>query len=195
LVHIYPLNIPLRKLLFHVILGFGIYVNPYLWCTSNIQLDIIHLFKVKYKEMLCHFYKRWLTFCLKKETKTTFNNISAILWRSVWLVKETGVARENHGSVASHWQSLSHNVFYFCPFCLYIHMSLRSCTMHMCVKGNEFPNVLWFFYYILELFRQCQMLVKVALNIINHKPPQRAFITHKVLIIFSAKCSLVKFKL
>ena len=36
----------------------------------------------------------------------TFNNSSAISWRSVLLVKETG---ENHRPVASHWQTLSHN--------------------------------------------------------------------------------------
>jgi len=40
----------------------------------------------------------------------TFNNISVILWRSVVLVEETGVPGENHGPVASHWQTLSHNV-------------------------------------------------------------------------------------
>ena len=37
----------------------------------------------------------------------TFNNISAISWRSVLLVDETG---ENHRPVGSHWQTLSHNV-------------------------------------------------------------------------------------
>jgi len=40
----------------------------------------------------------------------TFNNISVMLWRSVLLVEETGVSRENHRPVASHWQTLSHNV-------------------------------------------------------------------------------------
>jgi hypothetical protein len=39
----------------------------------------------------------------------TFNNISVISWRLVLLVKETGVPRENHRPVASHWQTLSHN--------------------------------------------------------------------------------------
>jgi hypothetical protein len=31
-----------------------------------------------------------------------FNNISVISWRSVLLVKETGVPGENHQPVASH---------------------------------------------------------------------------------------------
>jgi hypothetical protein len=37
----------------------------------------------------------------------TFNNISVISWWWVVLVGETG---ENHRPVASHWQTLSHNV-------------------------------------------------------------------------------------
>ena len=40
----------------------------------------------------------------------TFNNISAISWRPVLLVEETRVPGENHWLVASHWQTLSHNV-------------------------------------------------------------------------------------
>ena len=37
-------------------------------------------------------------------------NISAISLRSVLLVEETGVPGENHRPVASHRQTLSHNV-------------------------------------------------------------------------------------
>ena len=40
----------------------------------------------------------------------TFNNISVISLRSVLLVMETGVSGENHQPIASHWQTLSHNV-------------------------------------------------------------------------------------
>jgi len=39
----------------------------------------------------------------------TFNNISAISWRSNLLVEETGVPRENHRLTSSHWQTSSHN--------------------------------------------------------------------------------------
>jgi hypothetical protein len=38
----------------------------------------------------------------------TFNNISAISWRSVLLVEETGGPGEKHRPVATHWQLLSH---------------------------------------------------------------------------------------
>ena len=57
--------------------------------------------------------KDWLwlgiSFCLML-FNTTFNNILVISWRSVLLVEETGGPGENHQSVASHWQTLSHSV-------------------------------------------------------------------------------------
>ena len=34
--------------------------------------------------------------------KSAFNNIAVILWRSVLLVEETGVPRENQRPAASH---------------------------------------------------------------------------------------------
>ena len=40
----------------------------------------------------------------------TFNNISDIQWRTVLLVEETSVPGEIHRPVASHRQTLSHNV-------------------------------------------------------------------------------------
>jgi hypothetical protein len=45
----------------------------------------------------------------------TFNNILDISWRSVLLVEQTGVHRENHRPAASHWQTLSHNVVLSTP--------------------------------------------------------------------------------
>jgi hypothetical protein len=49
----------------------------------------------------------------------TFNTISAISWRSVLLVEETG---ENHRPVANHWQTLSHNV---------VHLALIEIRTHI----------------------------------------------------------------
>jgi hypothetical protein len=40
----------------------------------------------------------------------TFINISVISWWSVLLVEETKIPGENHWPVASHWQTLSHDV-------------------------------------------------------------------------------------
>ena len=45
-----------------------------------------------------------------------FNNISVISWRTVLLVKETRESRENHWPVASHWQTLSHNIVHPSPW-------------------------------------------------------------------------------
>ena len=45
----------------------------------------------------------------------TFNNISIISWRSVLLLEETWVPRENHRPVTSHWLTLSHNVILSTP--------------------------------------------------------------------------------
>ena len=47
---------------------------------------------------------------LNRGLRLTFNNISVTLWRSVLPEEETGVSGENHWPVASHWQTLSHNV-------------------------------------------------------------------------------------
>ena len=41
---------------------------------------------------------------------STFNNISAISWRSVEFVEETESHGENHRTAGSHWRALSHNV-------------------------------------------------------------------------------------
>jgi len=53
-----------------------------------------------------------LTFCLGLiyGFYRHFNNISAISWRSVLLVEETGVPGENQRPFANHRQTLSHNV-------------------------------------------------------------------------------------
>ena len=50
-----------------------------------------------------------------------FNYISDISWRSVLLVEETGEPRENHRTVAGHWQIESHNV---------VHLSLIEIRTH-----------------------------------------------------------------
>jgi hypothetical protein len=56
-----------------------------------------------------HPYKISLFACLLM-LDVTFKNISAISWRSVLFVEETGVPGENNRPVISHWQTLSHNV-------------------------------------------------------------------------------------
>ena len=55
-------------------------------------------------------YSWYWRFSLFIVFNATFTNISVISWRSVLLVDETGVPRENHRPVPSYWQTLSHNV-------------------------------------------------------------------------------------
>jgi hypothetical protein len=49
------------------------------------------------------------TLCRSWLRKEAVHLISVISWRSV-LLEVTGVSEENHRPVASHWQTLSHNV-------------------------------------------------------------------------------------
>ena len=59
----------------------------------------------------CNFEKRGLCQCSRCRVRVvvlnaTFITISVISWRSVLLLEETAVLRENFQSVASHWQNL-----------------------------------------------------------------------------------------
>ena len=45
----------------------------------------------------------------------TLINISVISWRSVLVVKETGLPGENYRPVTTYWQTLSHNVISSTP--------------------------------------------------------------------------------
>jgi hypothetical protein len=60
----------------------------------------------------------YLDYLFSYDVNATFNNISAISWRSVLLVEETGVHGENQQPIASHWQTLSHNVASSKPVCV-----------------------------------------------------------------------------
>jgi hypothetical protein len=69
--------------------------SPYSGCSTTVPLH-------------ANSYNRdWFRFTM---FNSTFNNISVILWWSVLLMEDTRVPRENHCSVKSHWQNLSHNV-------------------------------------------------------------------------------------
>jgi hypothetical protein len=58
-----------------------------------------------------HFFIEWLVGLWFVLFDATFNNISVISWQSVLLLaEETGVSGENQRPIASHWQTLSHNV-------------------------------------------------------------------------------------
>jgi hypothetical protein len=67
----------------------------------------------------------------------TFNNFSVILWRSVLLVAET---RENHRPVASHWQTLSHNVVHLTLIGIWTQWWVTDC-IGSCKSNNHMITV------------------------------------------------------
>jgi len=58
----------------------------------------------------------------------TFNNIVVVSWRSFLLEEETGVPGENHRPVASHRQTLSHNV---------VHLAMIGIRMYH-ISGDRY---------------------------------------------------------
>ena len=76
----------------------------------------------------------------------TFNNISVISWQSVVLVEETRVPGENKRPVASHWQTLSHNVDMSTP-------SLSGIRIQN-FSGNRHRFLSWICRYVWTLNKQ-----------------------------------------
>ena len=83
------------------------------------NLNIILYYSLKKIFLLLYFHID-LFVCLMV-FNAIFNNISVISWRSVLLVEETGGPGENNQPVASHWQTLSHNV---------VHLALIEIRTH-----------------------------------------------------------------
>jgi len=78
-----------------------------------INIHMFYFFDEKISEITqnsCMYF--WFGLVRFMVFNATCSNISVISWRSVLLVEETGVPGENHRPVASHWQTLSHNVFF-----------------------------------------------------------------------------------
>jgi hypothetical protein len=91
------------SLVFYVIFCRSLYVIfllPFIYCHSFFDLRLLITPLVLYKGSRYEYRVMVMVF------NATFNNISIILWRLILLVDETGVPRENHRPVASHWQTL-----------------------------------------------------------------------------------------
>ena len=78
--------------------------------TWYILFDGINFSNVSWMPRVCHCYDRLKFRVMVMVFNATFNNTSAISWRSVLMVEENGVPGENHWPVASHWQTSSHYV-------------------------------------------------------------------------------------
>ena len=84
-----------------------------------VTLNLFHLHeihKIPTKDVYCiiniyHTFKRHdMLHFIFMVFNATFKNISVISWLSVLLVEETGGPGDNYRFVASHWQTLLHNV-------------------------------------------------------------------------------------
>jgi hypothetical protein len=80
-------------------------------------------------------FQRNVYICCFMVFNATFNNISGISWRSVLLEEEIGVPGENHRAVASHWQTLSHNVLYKVNV---LHVDQKS---YICQSTQDIVNI------------------------------------------------------
>ena len=107
----------------------------------------------------------------------TFNNISVISWESGLLVEETGVPGEHHQPVASHWQTLSHNVVSSTPHNLVVigivYIQLSSDHDHddpySAISWRE-QVIRWWGDDICFVLDQCVVLnYKLLANINNNK--------------------------
>ena len=91
-------------------------LSPYRFIVSTYIILVCYFFIFTYLHRnnwncityVCVCKLFWLVWLMV--LNVTFNNISVISWQSVLLVEEIGVLGENHRPVASHRQTLSHNV-------------------------------------------------------------------------------------
>jgi hypothetical protein len=108
---------------------------------------------------------------------STFYDISVVSWRSVLLVEETGVNRENHRPAVSHWQTFFHTYSVYLSFItdvkpiIYKHYILRHCTNIVCIFYKIknlllIYNLMWWFFlylkYIALLFTMVDMIKFVS---------------------------------
>jgi hypothetical protein len=112
----------------------------------------------------------------------TFNNISVISWRSVLLVHDTGVLRENHRPALNHRQALSHNVVSSAPRLLMILMTSFTidlvCTS-LCLSNNngiKVPDTFLEFRSLMDCNINLFLRVTFTTIILN--------IEHKLVLIF-----------
>ena len=90
----------------------------------------------------------------------TFKNISVISWWSIFLVEETRVPGENYWPVASHWQTLSHNVVDFWKF---IGPSGKKITRTVNTDKYTGPGVrqiFLFVYFVLHRKSEMQLVCR-----------------------------------
>ena len=103
----------------HWCLNIYIYIkktNEIVWNKYIYNVPVLNTFSLKWLIccltsllLLYHYLSTGVIRVSVMDFNATFNNISVISWRSVWLVEETRVLGENQWPVVSHLKTLSHN--------------------------------------------------------------------------------------
>ena len=124
--------------IYSIIIWYQYYLLKYLisWFRPQINLkkktvrELIYPAIITFDKQIQYTYKCLhysssiqITFWWFMVFNATFNNILVISWLSVLLVEETGVPGENHRPIASHWQTLSHNV-------VWVHLDMNGVRTH-----------------------------------------------------------------
>ena len=162
------------------------------WILGSFSCPYCHLLLMKFCiKMYCHeqyvVYHHDLHVTLSYHMlvftvlNATFNNISAISWRSVLLVEETGVFGENSRPVASHRQTLSHNIV--------------SSTLHN-VSGDR--HWLWLVINPTTIRSRTRISREIIIETFNFRKSKMRYTTGNQLSIIwfalrCAKCSSVMF--
>ena len=81
-----------------------------------------------------------LVYGVKRHFQHYFSNIM----RAVLLVEETGVPGENHRPVASHWQTLSHNVVSSTPRHEWGSNSQLAIVMYFAIEWSDMNEGVWY---------------------------------------------------
>ena len=96
----------------------------------------------------------------------TSNNISVIPWQSILLLEETGISRENHWPVASHWQNFYHIMLYR------VHIAWAGFKLTTSVViGTDCKGSYKYNYHTIMamIIKDTQLMFEILVNILRKK--------------------------
>ena len=110
-------------------------IYGHMWIPNYDQSQHTRTLSYKEKDWECQLFDNKFKAVWFMVFNATFNNISVISWRSALFVEETGAQAQSHQPVASHWQTLSHNVVSSTP-----HQEWGSNSKALVVIGTDYTG-------------------------------------------------------